>query len=289
MLLPPTPVGANRRAVALAVALALSLAPGVVPGIARAQSCPLPEGTLGFPVVATSAEPVDAAWLSSFAEAAAYRWRVPSGRRATHDSWERVRDRMRTPEPRWADDWQPKPAHRARMTLVVRRDGNVVIAGTPATSGDRDFDRSLESIVKQPMPAAPELPRLPAAFAADSVVVSLTFGGDTVPPGAGLVRFAAQQRPVRLLPGTLRVVPNASRAGASGGRGGASSSRGMRATVKYDVSAEGLVVPGSVEILQSSDPELSRAIEEGLRTARFTPAQSDCRSIAQSVLQNFGQ
>lgn len=247
---------------------------------AGAQSCPLPDGTLGYAVTALSADVVDSAYLTTFARAAAYRWRVPSSRRGTHDGWERVANRLLTPEPRWADDWTPEAKHRAHLTLVVRRDGKVVLAGTPLLSGDRTFDRSLESIAHEPMPAAPGFPRLPQSFIGDSAVITLTFG-DEPEPGAGVARFAAQQRPVRLVPGTLNIVAPREQ--------GTPSARSRRATVKYDVTVDGIVARGSIEVLQSSDRELSRAIEEALASARFTPAQSDCRAIAQSVLQNFGR
>jgi len=69
---------------------------------------------------------------------------------------------------------------------------------------------------------------------------------------------------------------------------GTPDARLRRATVKYDVLENGRVDPGSIEILQSSDLELSRAIEQALIGARFTPARSNCRAVAQSVVQVFG-
>lgn len=254
---------------------------GVLSRPAEAQRCPLPDGTLGYPLsaVARDSAPLDAVYLKAFATAAAYRWRVPSKRRSTYIGWERVRSRLRTPEPLWAADWKPEARHRARLTLVLHRGGRVTVAGPPVGSGDRTFDESLASIVDAPMPAAPDFPTLPAALAADSVLVDLVFGEE--PSGAGAtIRFAAQQRPVRLVPGTLNVVAPRDV--------GTPNARNRRATVKYDVTVEGTVDPGSIEIIESSDPEIGRAIEQALRGARFTPAQSNCRAVAQSVVQTFG-
>jgi hypothetical protein len=248
---------------------------------AQAQNCPLPDGMLGYPLSAAATElgQLDSTFLGELASAAAYRWRVPSRRRTTYLGWDRVRRRLRTPEPRWADDWKPETKHRARMTLVLHRGGRVAVAGPPTGSGDRTFDESLSSIVDAPMPAAPPFPALPSTVSADSVLVDLVFG--EVPSGtAATVRFAAQQRPVRLVPGTLNVVAPRD--------AGTPNARNRRATVKYDVFIEGTVDPGSIEILESSDAEIGRAIEQALRSARFTPAQSNCRAVAQSVVQTFG-
>jgi hypothetical protein len=259
----------------------LALLAGVTGTPASAQGCPLPDGTPGYPLSALAGDstPLDAAFLDAMASAAAYRWRVPSRRRTTYVGWERVRSRLRTPEPRWAEDWKPEAKHRARLTLVVHRDGRVAAAGPAEGSGDRTFDQSLASIVEAPMPAAPSFPALPADVPADSVLVELLFGEAPSGPAA-TIRFAAQQRPVRLVPGTLNVVAPRDV--------GTPNARNRRATVKYDVTIEGTVAPGSIEIIETSDPELGRAIEQALRGARFTPAQSNCRAVAQSVVQTFG-
>lgn len=258
----------------------LAVLVGAFTGRAQAQRCPLPDGTLGYPLSAAATElgQLDSTFLRELASAAAYRWRVPSRRRTTYLGWDRVRRRLRTPEPRWADDWEPEAKHRARMTLVLHRGGRVAVAGPLAGSGDRTFDESLASIVDAPMPGAPPFPTLPTSVS-DSVLVDLVFGD--VPSGtAATIRFAAQQRPVRLVPGTLNVVAPRD--------AGTPNARNRRATVKYDVFIEGTVDPGSIEILESSDAEIGRAIEQALRSARFTPAQSNCRAVAQSVVQTFG-
>jgi hypothetical protein len=259
----------------------LILLVGVLARPAQAQRCPLPDGALGYPVSAVASDPgqLDAPFLEKMASAAAYRWRVPSRRRSTYIGWDRVRSRLRTPEPRWAEDWKPEAKHRARLTLVLHRGGGVTFAGPAAGSGDRMFDESLASIVDAPMPAAPDFPTLPAGIAGDSALVELVFGEETS-GAAATIRFAAQQRPVRLVPGTLNVVAPRDV--------GTPNARNRRATVKYDVTAEGSVALGSIEIVESSDPEIRRAIEQALRGARFTPAQSNCRAVAQSVVQTFG-
>jgi hypothetical protein len=44
----------------------------------------------------------------------------------------------------------------------------------------------------------------------------------------------------------------------------------------------------SIEILESSDRELSDVIRSGLLRARFEPAESNCRPITMTVVQRFG-
>lgn len=245
---------------------------------ASAQRCDLP----GYAVVVQAADgaPLDTAYLNALARALAFRWQTPSARRADHAGWRRVRLRRLPPEPRWADDWSPESQHRAEMLLTVRRNGRLRAADPAPASGDRNFDRSLRTIATEPIPGAPDIPALPEGFTGDSLLVRVRFGAPDVPEGAGVVRFASAQTAVQLIPGTLEVVPR----GNSGGRGGTSPS----ATVKYDVSADGTVMPSTVEILESSSPELTAAIREGLMRARFVAATSNCRPIAMSVLQRFG-
>lgn len=245
---------------------------------AAAQRCALP----GYALVvqATEGAPLDSAYLNALARSLAFRWQTPSARRADHSGWRRVRVRTLPPEPRWADDWSPETQHRAEMLLTIRRNGRLRAAEPAPASGDRTFDRSLRSIATEPMPGAPDLPELPAGVSGDSIVVRLLFGAEQIPEGAGVIRFASEQSSVQLIPGTLEVVPR----GNSSGRGGTAP----RATVKYDVSADGVVTPSSVEILESSSPELTAAIREGLMRARFVAATSNCRPIAMSVLQRFG-
>lgn len=140
-------------------------------------------------------------------------------------------------------------------------------------SGDGRFDNSLKTIFDEPMPGAPPFPAVPAA---GSVELSLSFGAVREAPGAATLRFAAVQTPVEMVPGTLRVNnPPGTR-------------RRPSATVKYDVSASGRVVPGSVEVLRTSSEALSQAIENGLRSARFVAPTSNCRAVSQTVVQTFG-
>jgi hypothetical protein len=148
-------------------------------------------------------------------------------------------------------------------------------------SGDRLFDQSLPSIFERPLPGSPAFPSLPPGYPADSLVLSVSLGFiDTSYALVGVVRFAAEQRPVRLEPGSLRV---------EAPRGpGSPMPSARRATVAYDVTVGGTVDPGSIEVLESTDPDLSRAIRDALMRARFEPAESNCRPIAQTVVQTFG-
>ncbi len=255
---------------------ALTIA-SLVGGVVHAQAC----GGPGYPLSITAVSPVelDSMYLAGVARSFAYRWQVPSSRRQELSSWRRVRERTLPPEPRWADDLTPDPALRAAMRVTILRNGRLRAATPELLSGDKTFDRSLQTIATDPLPHPPELPAFPASVAADSVVVLVTFGGEP-PAGAAVVRFAAQQTPVLLTPGTLEVRPPPASSSTSTPR--------PAATVKYDVKETGGVDPGSIEILETSDRALGNAIRDGLVRARFRPATSNCRPIRMTVLQRFG-
>jgi hypothetical protein len=262
----------------------IALAASALPCAAAAQRCPDVDPMSGYPVAVAVADssPVDHAFLQDFAHAVAYRWVVPSRRRNDYSGWEHVSRRLLPPEPRWADDWSPSERHRARLHVTLYRDRSARAQDLLPQSGDRLFDESLRSILEQPLPGSPALPSLPPDYHGDSLVLSVTFGFvDSAYKDHGAVRFAAQQRAARLEPGSLRVVAL---------RGpGTPYASARRAIVAYDVTTSGAVDPASFEVLESTDPDLSRAIRDALLRARFTPAESNCRPIAQTHVQRFGQ
>jgi hypothetical protein len=223
---------------------------------------------------------LDSGYLGALAHAVAYRWQAPSRRRADFRGLSRVKTVLQTPEPRWPDDWSPSDAHRAAATLVTFRNGRMRMTDPSPASGDKSFDRSLRTIATDPTPGAPDPPPFPPDVPGDSLVFSVAFGGADVLDGPGVIRFAASQEPVHLVPGSLEVVPRAGSRVPASGRG---------AVVKYDVNEFGNVAPLSIEILESSDRELTDAIRTGLLRARFRPAVSNCRPIAMSVVQLFGR
>ncbi len=238
------------------------------------SSCPLAPEALGYPVSVTVLDgvPRDTAWLGEWARAVAHRWQVPSRRRGAHTNFRRVRTRVLPDAPRWADDWTPETRHRAELVITVGRDG-VGPVEVRQSSGDPIFDRTLTSIVDDPMPASPEWPALPEGVATP---VRLAVGLGIEPTEgvrAGLIRFARQQRPVRVVPGTLRVNGQA----------------GDQAVVKYDVGGDGRMLPGTFQLLDGGFGRFGRAVESGLMSARFTPAQGDCVPIALTVVQSFGR
>lgn len=260
------------------VALLLALAPPIP---VYAQQCPAVDTTQGYPLTVSWAagSGPDSTWMAEFGRAAAYRWQTPSRRRGDYRGWREVRERTLPPEPRWADDWSPTALHRAEMAVTVHADGRLHAGAPGPASGDPFFDRSLPTIVNEPMPGSPKPPAWPYGMASDSVVLLLSFGLEDVAGPHAVVRFAAQQSPVRLRPGTLRVsAPRTPQVPASLPR---------RATVKYDVTEDGLVAAGSVQVVESSDRALTRAIQDALPAARFEPAQSNCRPIRMSVMQTF--
>lgn len=245
----------------------------------HSQKCPNVDPASGYPVAATfeGATASDSAWLAAVARASAYRWKVPSRRRDTYVGWERVRTRLLPPEPRWADDWSPEAKHRAGMRVMLFRDGRKPRAEITRPSGDKRFDETLESIVDDPMPASPSLPALPATIAADSVVVLLTLG--EIPAGVqGTVRFAAAQTRIELDRSSFRVAP-VRRPGEAP----------PPFTVKYDVRENGTIDESSIEFIGSAHISVEMAIRDGLRGARFKAPTSNCRPIAQTVVQTFGR
>jgi hypothetical protein len=270
-----------RRLLPLSAALAAMLAIAPVraqesPFVSR--TCPVPAGMQGYPVWVRAADgaALDSAYARSLADAAARRWEPPSPRRRTFPGLDRLRERIQPPEPRWPDDWRPQARHAARVEVTLRRGARPGEARVTAASGDRAFDRSVAALFTDGAPGAPELPALPAG--ADSLRVAVHFG--TAPDGgAPAVRFAVQQAPLSVVPGTLQVArpqtPGTSIAPPS-------------ATVKYDVTADGRIIPTSIEVLDSTDRAMEQGIRAGLLRARFVPAQSDCRAVDLSVVQQFG-
>jgi len=252
----------------------------VTPGqLIYGQQCPAVDSTQGYPLTVSWAAGTgpDSAWMSAFGRSVAYRWQTPSRRRPDYSGWRRVRERTLPPEPRWADDWSPTALHRAEMAITVYADGRLKAGEPGPASGDRFFDRTLPTIVTDPIPGAPRLPDWPYGMASDSVVLLLSFGLEDVAGPHAVVRFAAQQLPVRVVPGTLRVSAPSSSPGAVS----------RRVSVKYDVAEDGTLVPGSIEVVESSDPALARAVRAALGAARFEAAISNCRPIRLSVIQTF--
>lgn len=241
-------------------------------------ACPITPDQHGYPVSAVAIEPasLDSAFLTQMASAAAYRWRVPSPARLRLQGWERVSSRIRPPQPRWADDWRPRARHKARMIVTIYTDSRAPTVSVVENSGDDLFDRSLASMINEPLPDSPFLPPVPLD-AGDSVRVELRPGY----PATDLARerdieFAIEQRPVRIAAGGLSV------------RRPAYLTVPPRATMKYDVSDEGRLILGSIEILDASEQLFADAVEEALRRGRFVAARSNCKPIALTVVQRFG-
>lgn len=274
------------RHVLFTAACLLAAAPAAAPAQDvpfTSATCPVPAGVTGYPVwVRAEGAEVDSAYLHALASALARRWEPPSPRRGTFPGLERLRNRLQPPEPRMPDDWTPQARHTARVQATLaagRRPGDPrIVQG----SGDRGFDRTLATAFHDGAPGAPELPRLPAGV--DSLRVTVGFG---LPPEAGAqtVRFAAQQEGVRVITLDVRTNPVPRRDGPAG----MAMSGSEEAVIKYDVDENGRVEPGSIELLQGGRGGLAEAIRNGLATARFQPAVSNCRPIPLTVVQRFGR
>jgi TonB family protein len=275
----PAPTGdfVIRRLLPLALLVAAPLA-GQRGSPSSTDRCPLPAEARGYPVSAAGADaPLPAGFATALADAAARRWEPPSRGRNRHAGLGGLRSRLQPPEPRFPDDWAPAERHVARLEATLLPGGRVGRAEVAQPSGDAAFDRSLAGALRGGAPAAPSLPELPEGL--DSLRVVLVFGAEP-PEGAAAVRFAAQQSPVRVVPGTLVLTRTRVQ--------GAPRGPDPVATVKYDVDATGGIVPGSIEVLQSTDTGFATGVREALQRARFTPAQSNCRAVPLSVVQRFG-
>lgn len=236
--------------------------------------CPLPDGARGYPItaVALGESSLDPAWLTALARTVAYRWRVPTRLPSQHAGFASLTASVLPDAPRWAGDWKPSARHRAEVVVRIGPSGVVGEPETRSTSGDPLFDESLLTFHADPVPATPRLPSPPVG-GADTVRVLLRFGGEPQPgERTGVVRFARQQREVRIMPPSLlvRLTPN------------------ERAVVKYDVGTDGRVVPASLHMIQSSSEGFARAVERALYARRFPPAQGDCAPIRVTVVQVFG-
>lgn len=247
----------------------------------RSPTCPIPAAVRGYPLTvrATGGPALDSAYAAAMVSAMARRWETPGRARSRFPGAGRASVRLVTPEPLWADDWSPGARHVARIAATLHRDGRVRRFEILRSTGDHRFDGSLQSIFA-PGVRGPRLPELPDALGEDSVRLVVSLGTLPEEDGAATVRFAAQQSPVRVVPGTLHVVPprRAARAG----------SAPPEVTVKYDVDSEGRMVPGSFRVLRGSDRRLARAVATALPQASFVPAHANCRPIARSVVQTFG-
>jgi hypothetical protein len=257
---------------------------------AAAQQCPNVDPMAGYAVAVAPLEGASPglAYLQEFARAVAYRWATPSRARGSYSGWDRASRRLLPPEPRWADDWSPGEQHRARVMVTIYRTGTPRAQDPAPRSGDRTFDNSLRSAFANPLPGSPPLPALPPEWAGDSLVLAVWYGlPDSAGAQAAVVRFAAQQSPVRMI-GTMSIrVPFTTTSLDPGGTPPRAPSH--RLTVKYDVREDGSVDMGSFEILETSDRQFARLVQDEVMRMRFHPAHSNCRPVAMSVVQTMGR
>jgi len=241
--------------------------------------CPVADVRAGYPVsVAAPDHDLPADYLDGLANALARRWLVPSRRRHSYPGAEDVRIRVDTPEPRWAVDWKPGVQHLAEYEVQFNPASGQMSARLVQGSDDPFFDASLETVFSDrpgweyPLPSSPS--------SASNVRLTVRFGR-VATAGAGVAHFAVQQSPIRLIKGSAQPVhPRA----AVGNRAG-------DVTVKYEVTEDGVVRPRSLTILRSDAAPFSQAVLTAMRSARFRPAQSNCRPVSQSVVQviEFGR
>ena len=242
------------------------------------ETCPIPAGVMGYPVSVRAADGsmLGAEFGRARAEAVARRGSPPSRGRGEHAGLSGLRRRVQPPEPRWPQDWLPSARDTARVAVTLFRAAPPGPVQMLSASGNRAFDRSVAAHFRDPAPASPEIPPLPGGV--DSLRVEINFGVEPAPDAAGVVRFASQQEPARLVRGSLRVTPGL-RPGASGAQ--------SEITIKYDVDVSGRISAGSIEILSGADRGFANALAEALAAAAGTPAVSNCRAITSTVVQKF--
>lgn len=225
----------------------------------------------------------DTVFLAAAARLFAYRWAVPSAKREMNVGWQRVRERLLPPEPRWADDWFPGEEDRAEATMVIYKDGMVRAALLKSTSSDTLFASSLATIADAPMVSAPAVPAIPPELKSDSVMLKVTFSFDDPMGARGVQHFAALQTPVQFEPPPLAA--GAGRGGSRTNRPSGATEGTTRLTIKYDVLATGEVKSGSIEVIESSESAVATRVREMLSRARLKPATSICKDIAITVVQ----
>lgn len=261
--------------------LALAL---IAAGPAAAQNspfqtkvCPLPAEAVGYPVSVEAAGGVlDSAYAGALAYAIARRWEPPSPGRGEHRGLRGLRSRVQTPEPRWPQDWAPSAGDTARVAITLFHNAKPGPVQLVSGSENVAFDQSVVEHFRHPAPASPPLPPLPAGVSSLRVLVGF---GVAPAAGARTVHFAAQQEPARLTPGSFRLIPEPAPVGAV--------LRDREAVVKYDIDAAGRITPGSMQILGTNNGIFAAQVVDALGTARGTPAISNCRPVASSVVQRF--
>jgi hypothetical protein len=243
----------------------------------------------GYAIQVSSADgtALDSAFLHEAARTVAFRWATPNLRRADFVVWRRVRDRAMPDIPRWPDDWRPAATNASKVVVVLRRRGRPSVSDPSPATGDVAFDRSLESIVRDPLPGSPELPEIPSSVAADTLALFVEFGAKPEAPVPGVIRFASVQADVIITPGTMNI-SFTQRAPTSLSRPNAVSGAGFNATLKYDVTPEGGVDARSIQLIEAGDRDFGRAVQDALLRARFTPATTNCQPIRLSVIQRVG-
>jgi len=238
-----------------------------------AEACPA-NPDLGYPVsVEAVGQRMELQYLNEVADAFARRWLVPSRRRRNYVGAESVKTRLATPEPMWAADWRPGAHHTAEVHAALDPQTGALSVVSMSGSGDSLFDDSLQDVFSDEPGWTVPVP-LPSGGKTGLLSLVVRFG-NTPPPGAGLSRFAVHQRPLRGIPGTARIEHPR---GAVNGRAG-------KVTVTYDVAADGSLVPSTLKVIRSDGDAFSRGVLQGMRTARFRPAESNCRAVAQTAIQ----
>lgn len=248
------------------------------------EECPLTPGPR-YAVVARAFgnHAIDSVYLAAIARAVVYYWNNP---RLEPQSPEAARA-MAIRSVRYAvaefGDWHPGPADTAEVAFTIRRGGKVAHARLLRSSNDSRFGRSLLDAVaaaerwRDAGRVAPDtLPRDLPPGAGDTAAVTLRFGGAE---GRGtedgtVLEFARQNRPVLPVAGNppprYPVLLRERRMDGS-------------VLVSFQVTSDGSIREGSVDVLRSTHAAFTAAVFEVLPRHRFQPALLDCEPVPRWV------
>ena len=275
------------RGVAGAVALSLTACAKVQTTEHVSPACPLPADLRGYPVSASSAAPLDTAFLGAVARAMANnlsgefidpkdKWPAPPAVKAMSAALDRgdVFERH---------SWRPAPGDTATLRVIY-------YAGKPMpemaleTSGvltpfQMAVQRAAESALDShdPSPSRYGLPLAAPVPNADSVVVTVAFGREP-DSRSGSARFSIREEKVWPMPGNQP--PSYPTSAQAAGFEGV-------VEVAFIVRPDSTADLSSLYVISTPRPDFVTAIKNSLRRSRYAPAEIDCRLVPTVVRQPF--
>lgn len=243
------------------------------------RSCPLPAGSKGYPVTASSAA-LDSATLMQIARGAAGAWPDDTTFRARpqQSAFADLMKLLSRPEVHSREGWIPSEADTVTMTLRYRRGAEVQIWIDTAARFSRRIAFAMAGELSRARLGYVQHDTLPLRLdAVDSADVVVRFGYE--PDGGQIVtRFARIEAPVT--PGRNMLGPRYP---------ARQRSRNVQGTVNvaFVVEPDGRVNRDGIRVLSSPDGDFTESVRTFLRSANFTPATVDCQRVSRIVRQPF--